>query len=351
MRAAFLLLFAACADPPPPAPQPPRPPPPLPVPTTEDPLSLDAGLDAGPRSACVPRSEHTDGEVEQAGMTGDALAFCLAFASPLPEAPSSRACFSLDFKTELYERLAPSAPSSPAPVPDAVGTQLPEHLSASGEHRIKTTEREVSVCKGQDCQTLPLPAKGDTRCLPAGLTKAVPADVSPDGTRVFVVRNECPRTITGEIYDLNTRKLVSRAPITAPSYVTMAAWLGDRILVRPCSSSHCELALLDPRTGKASTVPGVNAWGFDDVYFKAKGDSWALVDNAGERVVWVNAKDGKVERTLDMAIKAPALRYRLAAGRRGDQIWILYGETARVKLVDLHTGEIVKHYGSMGCGR
>ena len=332
-------------------------------------LVIDAAViadtpEAGSASACVPHTIVADGDVEQVGVSkaGDALAFCLSYARAMPEAPSGRACYSASLASGIYDRIPPSPPREERVAPDAVGRKLAEHPSGTGAYVVKATDATVTACKKgtNECVSVRVdkgsaPHKDAGACLPDALAKSVPADVSPDGSSIFAVRHEtCDgRQIFGEVYDVKKKARTARFPLRADAYVTLALWLGPRVLIRACGSlvEECTLSLVDPKTGSAAPIAGVNAWGADEFAFRATGDVWAFVDRAGQRVVWARADDGKIERRLDIAFGAPELRFRAAFGRRDDkQLYILHGGTGRVLLVDLTSGEVAQNWQPPVCG-
>jgi hypothetical protein len=320
-------------------------------------------------SDCVPEST-TDGDAVEAALSpaGDTLSVCLAYHSAVTEARTGRACYAVDLTAGRYDRIGPF--TSAQANGDRVAAALAEHASASGDFNVKTTATDVTACKGADCTTLhvdgfTLPnAPPGGECIPAALTQGIPADVSPDGATVFLVRHEaCDGHIFGETYDVKTKRRAARFPMSADSFVERVMWVGRRVLVRTCMDDlqSCALQSIDPAApatpaphGFANSVAlDINTAGLDKFVFHAKDDLWAVVDRLGGSVAFVHADTGAIDHTLQLAA-APTLQHPLIAGVRpstpNPQLFLFYGGTGQISLIDLAGGQVTSTLSAPVCG-
>ena len=325
---------------------------------------------AGTTSDCVPRYPN-DGDVAEALLApgGDKLSLCLAYHSAaVTEARTGRACYQVDLAAGRYDRIGPF--STTAPASDGFTAWLAEHPSTTGDFTVKTTATDVTMCKGADCAsvhasayTLPSPTSGDA-CIPDALRHGIPADVSPDGTKVFLVRHEaCDGHIFGETYDAKTKQRVARFPLAADSFVERVMWIGRRVVVRACSDdmNDCTLQIVDPSApatptphgfANATTIPNLNTAGLAHFLFHAKDDAWAIVERLGAKVAFVHADTGVVDPPLELPA-APPLAHPLVAGLRqapSPQLYLLYGGDARITLVDLSSAQVTATFTAPVCG-
>ena len=344
---------------------------PLPLPGFDPPdaAPLDIGpatSDAGHRSDCLPETTN-DGDAESATLSGDTLTVCLRFSQANPQATGGRICYDVNLGTGVYARV-PSVEVHKEP------RALARHPAAAApDTTIVSGAGDVQVCHpAASCEVVrpaswkPLrPGTGES-CLPEGLRSALPADVSPDGSRVFVVRHEsCTMgmAVYGETYDVKSKRRLARAPLRVDEMITYVAWIGKRVVLRDCNEDKnvCSVSLLNPGAPPPATqttaswngpaVPDVNPGGLERFVLPASGDLWALVDRTGGQIALVHSETGKVERTVTLPA-APALREPLVLGpsRTPQELFLFYGGTGRVILFDLASGQATKSFLPPLCG-
>lgn len=290
-------LATACAQPAPPGPasvQPTL----VVAPAQAPPAASSAVADVeAPRKLCIPE-HYRKGWVSDAFSHESSAVFCLAVSE------KDQSCW-----VALPDGLANFPPRSrPAPWP---------HLSSSGAHTIQSDATSVKVCLGSSetqCSTVsPRGFPGaDQSEFPSEIAWHIPADVSPDGAQVMLVRHEGKRSekVFVETYEMASAKRLGRFPIAVDQFVSRVAWIGRLALLTICveEGPGCSAWFFDPTNGKTAAVGtragSINVYGIENPAHRASGESWAVVETSGSRVLFLNASTGNLEAELQTGLAA-----------------------------------------------
>lgn len=207
------------------------------------------------------------------GATKDALSFCLGSSRE-----EQSGCFAVDLSTSKYTTL----PKVPIPIKKT-------KMSTFGTHSLEALEREIKVCEGASCKSIEV-GKGYRQNDEGPL----PADVSPDGKKLTVVRFHEGVTLNVDIYDLETKTRISRTPAEGRGNVVgEVAWIGKRIFISSCvdAGPGCSPLLWDPESKKMSSA-AANVYGVDRPAHKVNETTWAFIDSTGSFVALIDVDTG-----------------------------------------------------------
>ncbi len=297
---------------------------------------LATKVDTSGAPACVPGGVDF-GFTVAIGSSDSAIAFCVD-----GNEKSEHGCFALDLASGGYHKL-PKAPRG----------KVTKKRSTGKAHVIEALEKSLRVCpsdpaRAADCATLDLGAvyrRGE----------AIPADVSPDGKKVVVVRDlGAGDTHNVEIWDLATKTRDKRVGLQGRgSLVGPVAWLGKRILVVSCveAGPGCAPMLFDPETQK-STTASTNVYGVNLPAHRVAGSTWAFVSATGSELALVDVDTGAKKPSVALPLASEVEHGVAVIPRPSDRIAIVGSppNTGQVVLVDLApTPKVVKKYAPPTC--
>jgi len=292
-------------------------------------------IDFSGEDACIPKGANgTDPVSPTATASGkDGLAFCLG-----KDKKADQGCFALELATGKFKKLPKKDPVIPT-----------RKVSASGSHLVEALDKSIRVCGrsiGSDCNTITV---GAYRA-----HSKVPADVSPDGKKLVVVRETGSETVGLEIYDVATGAREKQSGIKDKGgIVGDVSWLGKRIMVVTCveAGPGCNAALFDPETQK-STSPGVNVYGVERPAHRANGPLWAFVDSTGGQVALVDVDTGTKKPNVRAPLVSEVTSGVAVIPRDTGIVAIVAGspQAGTVAVVDLSQGgKLVKKYSPPAC--
>jgi hypothetical protein len=293
-------------------------------------------IDFSGEEACIPKGANgTDNFVGPTATASgkDGIAFCLG-----KDKRADHGCFALELASGKFKKLPKKDPVLPT-----------RKVSASGSHLVEALDKAIRVCGrsiGSDCNTITV---GAYRA-----HSKVPADVSPDGKKLAVVRENGTESVGLEIYDVATGAREKQSGIKdRGGIVGDVSWLGKRIMVVTCveAGPGCNAALFDPETQK-STNPGVNVYAVERPAQRANGPLWAFVDSTGSQVALVDVDTGTKKPNVRAPLAAEVTSGVAVIPRDTGIVAIVAGspQAGTVAVVDLsQNGKLVKKYTPVAC--
>ncbi len=271
------------------------------------------------------------------GSSEAAISFCLG-----SEERAQYGCYALELATGTYKKL----PKVNPPKVDA-------KASTKGAHVIEALDRAVRVCPsagGGDCVTIELGAyrRG----------AAIPADVSPDGKKLVVVRDlgGSSQNHTVDIYDLASKARDKRTGIEGRgTLVGPVAWLGKRVMIVSCveAGPGCTALLWDPETQKSTSASG-NVFGVDRPAHPVAPPVWGFVSGTGSEIGLVDVDTGAKKPSVALPLASDVQNGVAVIPRSPGQIAIVAGapQAGAVAIVDLAPSpKLVKKYAMPACKR
>jgi len=332
-------LVIACAQPaPPPATSRPSP-----VAAPAPAASSVANVAEVKRKPCIPEP-YRKGWVSDAFSRESSAFFCLALSE------KEQSCWQA-----LPDGLADSTPRTrPAAWP---------RLSSSGSHTVESNATSVKVCAASGSQCSTVSPKGfsgaDQSEFPSEVAWHIPADVSPDGTRVMLVRHEGKRSekVFVEIHEAHTGKRLGRFPVQVDQFVSRVMWIGRLALLTVCveEGPGCSARLFDPANGKTiavgSNATSINVYGIENPAHHAAGDTWAVVQTDGSSVLFINASKGALEAEVKPGLAADVESGVEVTRLASDRIAIISGAPRGGDLVviDLAARKVVSRFSATTC--
>lgn len=280
-----------------------------------------AGAPAAP-PVCIKPPE-LDGKVTRVSGDTSSLWFCIGSTSPQ--------CFAYDLGARSLELLA-----EPPAVPEAAA-------------RVEATSPRLEICTGDDCVSL------TPKVLPtvAGLK----ATTNSDGSLAVVLLGDAERGKGyAEIWDVGKpRKLATVRYARGRFRCGHVAFAGETVFVSAatCGAPGARGVLYTKRGRRIGNVGGKDFGTFGTAFTQVEGNTFAFLEESGNRIAIQDVVKGKVIRTIDTS---PLWSYdgqpdKNAIGNPGESAIVRLGNgklaviagapsTGKIAIVDVATGTL-----------